>query len=183
MAKSMVTCVVTCYKKDPTPIIEEMLNQSYKKKQILVFCSDIDIMPLRKKYPKIEFFDVPNRKDWGHTKRAMGLTFAEGKYVCFANDDDRYDPKFLEIMVGILDQSGAELAYCDWQEKTLKGKRAFAQLIKGGITSGNFVVDTKRANKVGWQTRLYASDWYFMRDLLKDKVQIVYVPHSLMTHN
>lgn len=179
----VLSIIVTCYKKDPTPILEAMKKQTLRDKQVLVFCSNIDIGVLKKKYKKFEFFDVPNRKDWGHSKRAMGLAFAEGKYLCFVNDDDEYEPIFAEFMVKVLEKAKADLAYCVWKDKTLKGGYAQPGLKKGGITSGSFVVRTDKAQKIGWKHRLYASDWYFIRELLKEGVQVVYLPHSLMKHN
>ena len=179
----LITCIITCYENDPTEIIQAMLNQTYPNKQLLVFCSDVDMQSFTNQDSQCEFFDVPNRRDWGHSKRAMGIAFAEGKYVCFVNADDEYEPNFLEIMGGVLEKEKADFAYCDFKDKTIDFDRVAAKLVKGGMTSGNFVVKSDKAKKVGWQHRVYASDWYFIRDLLKERIDIVYVPYSLMTHN
>jgi glycosyltransferase involved in cell wall biosynthesis len=178
-----VTCVVTAYKQDPSRVIQELLEQTYQEKQILVFCSDIDITPLREQFPMCEFFDVPNREDWGHSKRAMGIVFAEGEYICFCNADDEYHVQFLEAMVEPLIKENADLAYCWFTDKTIEHNIAESELKMGGITSGSLVVRTTLAKKVGWPYRVYAADWYFVRDLLEEKIKIVYVPISLMAHN
>ncbi len=179
----MVSCIITSWKKDPPEnAINQMLNQTYQHKQLLVFSSDLDLKDLKKKYSNCEFFDVPNRKDWGHAKRAMGLAFAEGKYMCFVNADDEYDPLFLEYLITALEKEEGQLAYCDWADKSIDFNTALAFLAKGQMTSGNFVVRSDIAKKVGWQHRLYASDWYFIRDLIGEGVQTVYLNYNLMKH-
>lgn len=184
----LVSCIITCHKEDPSRIIDNILGQTWSNNQLLVFCSGINIKPLHKKYPRtntnnIEFFDVPNRRDWGHSKRAMGLTFAEGDYMCFVNADDEYDPDFLKLMVEALEKEKADFAYCNWKDKSRPDAVVGAELKLGGMTSGNFMVRSNKAKKVGWQHRVYAADWYFVRDLLREGIEVVYFPHALMKHN
>lgn len=182
--KPLVTCILTGWKEDPPEnIIKNMLAQTYKNKQLLVFCSDMDLQPLKKKYPKVEFFDVPNRKDWAQVKRAMGIAFAEGKYICFCNADDEFDPNFLEIMVGVLEKENNDLAYCNWLDRDIDYKVANAELKIRGITCGSILFRADIAKRVGLQHRQYAADWYFVRDLLKEGIQVCYVPMALMIHH
>lgn len=181
--KPVVTCIVTAYLTDPSDIIQNLLDQTYQEKQILVFCSNIDTTGLKEQFPTCEFFDVPNREDWGHSKRAMGIAFAEGDYLCFCNADDRYDLQFLEAMVTPLIEEKAQLAYCHFTDKTLDHNVAQADLVMGGITSGSIMVETSLAKYVGYQYRVYAADWYFVQDLLSLDLKIIYIPICLMAHN
>lgn len=183
MAKPLVTCIITGWREDrPDNMIKQMLNQTYKEKQILVVTSGMSLPTLRKKYPSCEFFDVPNRRDWAHSKRATGVCFADGEFLCFCNADDEYDPHFLEIMVDTLREEEADFTYCDWRDKTIKFAVAPSSLKKGGITSGNFMVRADIARYVGWRYREYSADWLFIRDLMTEGAHGIHVPMALMKH-
>lgn len=45
--------------------------------------------------------------------RNIGLTYAQGRYVFFADDDDRYFPTLLEKLSGALEANDADIALCD----------------------------------------------------------------------
>ena len=178
-----ITCVITAHLDDPSYMIENMRAQTYKKTQLLAVCSGIDIASLKEKYQDVEFFDVPNRVDWGQSKRAIGLTFAEGEFICFANCDDEYFLHYLEEMVSALKKEEADFAYCSWIERGNEDLPVAAYPGFLGITSGSFMVRTGLAKRVGWHSRAYEGDWHFVRDVLALGAKTVYVPKPLMFHN
>lgn len=47
--------------------------------------------------------------------RNLALRHASGEYVAFLDADDTWEPDFLHSMLGALESSGADLAYCGWQ--------------------------------------------------------------------
>src|SRR5690348_14840333 len=79
------TAVVTCHAASPARIITNLLTQSRRPDEILVFVSDPtpeareQILRLEDE-PGIEMFIVPNRDDWGHEKRALGLDRASCEF-------------------------------------------------------------------------------------------------------
>ena len=47
----------------------------------------------------------------------LGLAFARGEFVAVLEDDDEWDPPFLESLVGELDPFAGPLVYCDQRER------------------------------------------------------------------
>lgn len=47
--------------------------------------------------------------------RNLALGMASGEFVAFLDADDWWEPGFLQIMLDALGQSGADVAYCGWQ--------------------------------------------------------------------
>lgn len=51
--------------------------------------------------------------------RNTGLDVARGKYVTFIDDDDWVEPDFLEFLLDLLEDSGADISICGTESKTL----------------------------------------------------------------
>lgn len=47
--------------------------------------------------------------------RNLALTRARGEFVAFLDADDWWEPDFVESLLGAVRQSGADLAFCGWQ--------------------------------------------------------------------
>ena len=132
---------------------------------------------------------VPDRQDWGHEKRAMGLAEARGDYVGFFNDDDMYDLTYIEKMMAAA-EAGADVVYCDWS-----GIRDCTFCL-GSSTSGNYIVRAELGRWVGYTDRHYEADGTFIDrireadldvmgpdGLYRRKPRIVKVPQLLYWHN
>src|SRR5258708_36935556 len=180
MLLATVTCVITSHK-DPARMIQNMMKQDYSAKQLVVVGSNLD-KELKREFPLCNFMDVPNRKDWGYTKRGIGLALGEGEYVCFCNEDDIYNQLFLTKLVGAIKKEKVDMAYCVWRDRDIGLKAARAVLQKSGMTSGNFVVKTELAQSVGWRGREYAADWDFIKSLLDKGIKTTYIAEALLVH-
>lgn len=53
--------------------------------------------------------------------RNHGLAQARGEFICFLDADDYWDPGFLGRLLDALAATGAELAYCGWQNVGVSG--------------------------------------------------------------
>lgn len=54
--------------------------------------------------------------------RNLGLKHAHGQFIAFLDADDWWDKTFLEKMHCALEESGADLAYCGWQNIAEQGQ-------------------------------------------------------------
>ena len=114
--------------------------------------------------------------DWGHDKRAIGLSEACSDYVGFFNDDDSYVIDYIERMMQEA-EAGADVVYCAWS--------GFADcgFHMGSSTSGNFIVQTPLGQGVGWTSREYVADGEFINRLAQVAGWIVRVDDVLYFHN
>lgn len=176
---STFTAVVTAHKESPHRILGNLLYQTRKPDEILCFLSDVPapvVAEAREHFPAVQFVCTPNRNDWGHEKRALGVARATGDYVGFFNHDDSYDLQYIEKMMEAA-EAGAEIVYCEWDVGHVVGFRS------GSSTSGNFIVYTKLAQTAGYTKRDYPADGHFIRALSDMKPRIVKVEKELYFHN
>ena len=153
--------------------IQRVKKQSRQPKQIIAMYSDLEPKVL---HEDLVFVKQKNMKDWGHTKREMGIKLAYGQYLLFWNADDIYDDTFLTQFMYQAKQTKADFVYGDFETK---GRKIRAQLQHGKITSGCYIVKTEIAKKAGYPHRVYEGDWLFIKDCLTYCNQIDYKPGIL----
>ena len=116
----MVTVVLTVYNRTHyiTDAIESVLNQTYEAWEIII--ADDSGYQLVK--PIYELFQhdtriryIPNSPTLGIAASvASAIKQARGKYIAFLNDDDSWEPTFLEEMVGPMEtNTSVVLAFSD----------------------------------------------------------------------
>lgn len=170
------TAVVTAHRQDPSRILGNLLYQTRKPDQIIVFCSEVDGLPrLRELFPDAVFVEVEDRNDWGHEKRAMGLALAGSDAIGFFNADDTYKLGYVEKMMAEL-EAGADVAYCSWN--TIP-RCSFAP---GSSTSGNFIVRTDVARDAGYPDRHYEADGTFI-DRIRGVTSLISRVDDLLYHH
>ncbi len=145
--------------------------------ETLVFCSGTDLARLKEDFPDVEFHPRENLEDWGHTKRAEGIRLAASEYLGFFNDDDDYDNDYVQRLLYAADQFKADVVYCDWTGVP------DCHLALGSSTSGNFIVRSELARRVGWQNNKYEADGEFIDSLGDATDRIVKVSELMYRHN
>lgn len=136
--------------------------------------------------PRIRYYRQENQG--AHAAINFGVSLARGRYLAIINSDDVYQEMRLERLKGVLDQSGARLAFSDltvtdeelqplpagypmvgWFERIKEGYRQSKSLLQS-LLSGNWVVttsnlflDTAFAREIGpFADFRYAHDYDFV---------------------
>lgn len=156
-------------------MLGNLMYQTRPPDEIIVLVSDPgDLEELKEDFPLVTFHLEENRNDWGHEKRAKGLELANGEWVGFFNDDDSYSEQYLEKM---LEDPDADVVYCSWNTIPSCDFRL------GSSTSGNYIVRTELARRVGYSDRHYEADGTFINALRSTARKIVRVSDLLYHHN
>lgn len=153
-------------------ILNNLQKQTTKPTQVVVLASDQDLNGVKAD----EILSVPNRNDWGHEKRSQGINLATGEYLGFFNADDEYDITYIESLI----DPEYDIIACDFVSHIVGSVET--QPVHGQITSGNFVVRTSLARKVGWNHREYNADWHFIKECLDEGATFKRVAKTLYFH-
>lgn len=111
----MVSIIVPVYKSEKTltRCVESLLCQTYKEIEILLVVdgppddSGILALELAKRDERIR---ILNQKNQGVScARNFGLREARGEYIRFVDSDDYVMPDSVEILVGVMEETGADL--------------------------------------------------------------------------
>lgn len=160
-------------------MIYEMQEQTRQPDVIKAYISgytDREVEYLRKTYPTITFSVQPDKKDWGHDKRAIALKECETDYINTVNDDDQYVLIYLEVMMQDVKLSKADIVYCNFATRTNPDFWIDATLERGRITNGNMLISQKVAHSIEYRHRNYAGDWFFVEDCIKAGITFSKVP-------
>lgn len=172
------TAIVTAHAQDPSKILGNLLYQTRKPDEIIVVMSGDcgDRMRLEEQFPWVSFWSAEDKQDWGHDKRAWGLSIASEDVIGFFNADDSYDRRYIELLMDAI-EDGADVAYCSWN--TIP-RCSFAS---GSSTSGNFIVRTELARRAGYRDRHYEADGTFIEALRGLASRVDRVDDLLYFHN
>lgn len=166
----MLTIIVTAHQQDLTRILNNIKSQTVQPKEVLVYYSECQVNDTLQE--DFIFSEEENKNDWGHDKRAKGLTNSTQEYITFWNADDYYDNTFVEKML-----IGNDVTFCGWS--------TFKQPVfrLGSSTSGNYIVKTDIARKAGYNSRVYEADGILIEDIKKLTDDIHFVDECLYYHN
>jgi len=166
-------------------ILGQLRYQTRPPDETIAVVSDTpNVAQLREHFPDVTFVEQEKAGDWGHQARATGLELATREWVGWFNSDDRYDPTYLEKMMGASD--GVDAAFCDWNDRP--GDAYFGLY---GSTAGNFIVRRVVAVGVGWPTDMvsvsgmppgYANDGRFIDAVVASGATYRKVPEFLYLH-
>ncbi|EOU3901111.1 TPA: glycosyltransferase family 2 protein [Proteus mirabilis] len=114
----LVSVIIPAYnaKKYLERAVNSVLNQSYKNVEIIIVNdgSSDDTLSIIKKlsvlHKEIIFFSHENQ---GISKtRNKGIELAKGKYICFLDSDDTYEPDFLMMLLKETEENNIDFSYC-----------------------------------------------------------------------
>lgn len=182
---TLFTAIVTAHKqeKELRNMMIQLKSQQFEGMEVLVYYSDMEIKGIPTYDMNVSFIKCPNKNDWGHEKRAMGLKKASGEFLCFFNADDEYLPQFVNTMLANAIHQQKQFVYCDFRSRHFGGNICKAALQCGRITSGCYIVETELAQKAGYNSRRYEADWDFIEGVLKENPETLHVPMVLYQHN
>ena len=179
-----LTAVVTAHDASPGPIVRNLLAQTRKPDEILVFISaHKHALRLTGFDGLVQVFLVANKNDWGHQKRALGLELASGDFIGWFNHDDSYEPTYIEELLGAVEREDADVAFCNWSHGGRGMDVNHACEFRGGnSTAGNWIGRTALIREVGYTNRDYSADAHLI-DAVRPKAKVVKVHKTLYNHN
>ncbi len=118
----LISVIMPCYKSTKTvaDAVRSVRNQTYKNFEL--FCIDDAsgdgtynlLLSLASQDKRIKAVANTANLGLGGT-RNHGLDIASGEYVCFLDDDDYFEPDFLEILVAAVTEYQADIAQCKFR--------------------------------------------------------------------
>lgn len=125
--KPLVSLIVPIYKVEKylRTCIESMVSQTYKNIEILLVddgspdnCGKI-CDEFAEKDSRIRVFHVENQGV--SVARNIGLDNARGEWVSFIDSDDYLDDDFIEYLVAVMEETGADITYCGYRRLNEEG--------------------------------------------------------------
>lgn len=203
--KPLVSIVVPCYNIEQyvKKCVDSILKQSYRQIEILLVddgstdgTSEI-LDDFRDKRIK-----VLHQNNGGlSAARNAGLTFANGKYICFIDGDDYIDDKYVEVMMSRAETENADVVVCGYnnvdmggkilreesfsEDKILSGREAASDLLRYNrtvnISAWNKLYRTElfKKNNIGYPLGKLYEDSYTTYKLLFYSDKVCYVKNRL----
>lgn len=150
-------------------ILYVISEQTVQPDKIEVYYSGYvnELDALQDKYPRCIWMSQPDRKDWGHDKRAVALQHCTTDWIVTMNDDDQYPFVFLELMLQHAKLNQAGIIYCDFATRTNIDFFVESKLERGHITNGCLLISKEVATTIPYEHRTYAGDWFFVEECLR----------------
>lgn len=169
------TAVVTAHNHDPGPILRNLREQTRQPDEILLFISTTEKTYRLSHLEGVTVFLAPDRQDWGHEKRALGLKLATGDFIGWFNHDDEYEPDYIAALLSAIKDNDADVAFCNWSHggRGLNVNNACA-FAGGNSTSGNWIGRTSLIREVGYLSRDYSADAHLI-DAVRPRAKVVKV--------
>ncbi len=151
--------------------IRSVTEQSYRNLEVVIVydaCTDRTLELCRywqSRDNRIRIIEHADRRGLGAARNA-GVKNAEGKFICFLDGDDWYEPAFVEGLVEAMESSGAELAsYAGRYNIVDEVKKAFYYLIPGeySLAADRQIFLLRDIHPV-WN-RMYLKSWLLAQDI------------------
>ncbi len=93
--------------------LDSLIAQTYSNWEAIVVLNQTSTPPVLPNDPRIVLVVAPDiAKDTGASARNLGFGSSTGLFISTLDDDDWWEPTFLEEMTKALKDSGADLIYC-----------------------------------------------------------------------
>lgn len=194
---SDITIIVSTHKRLPAlgVLIGSFLCQTHQDWHMVIIHDgpDDDFLVFSERYQgggRFRWIQTAERYgNWGHELRSIGLNHVGTPWLMWTNDDNYYVPTFLERMLEAAGEHDLDMAICNMLHDSHGGQENYyhvldAQLERGKIDIGCFIVRAEMAKQVGFNGRDYAADWQFVSELLETcNPRVGKVSEVLCVHN
>ena len=159
-------------------MLGNLIYQTRPPDEVIVLVSGVtpaELNSLKEDFSFVTFLPRESRNDWGHEKRSEGVELASKDWLGFFDDDDSYSRHYLERMFAV--SESADVVYCSWNVIPR------CQFALASSTSGNFIVRSELAKRVGYMSRAYEADGRFIEALKAEGARVNRVDELLYFHN
>lgn len=131
--------------------------------------------------------------DYGHSLREWGLRYVDSEYVNFQNCDNYLMPRMVEILLAQATRQDLDLLVFpivhNYPNVNFRNDPPYSVLdVRPALyccDAGSFIIRTKIAKEVGWNSKAYAADGIFIEEVMKSGLVKKWskCPSILMVHN
>ncbi len=142
----LVSVIVPYYKKKNyiSSTIKSIINQSYKKIEIIIIYDDSNkfdlkfIKRLTKNFKQIKI--IVNKKNIGVAKsRNIGIKKSKGKYIAFLDSDDLWKKNKLKLQLDYMKKNNCLISHTDYEIISRMSDKLGYMQIKKDITYDNLI--------------------------------------------
>ncbi|GEM_PF-6476763 len=198
----VITVIIPCYNSERflRQTLDSVLQQTYTDWEIIAINDGSDdgtqdiLAEYGERYPEqIRFYVTENRGV--SAARNLGTTHARGIYLQYLDSDDLLLPESLGRKVAVLEETGADVAYCNWQrlhvdvegEMVCRSIEDVSPDVEAAISAGFWcppvclLYSRKNHDNIGgWKTHLKTcEDSRYMMDMAFSRAKFVHIPEVL----
>ena len=146
---ALVSVIIPYYKKKKYiwSSIKSVLNQTYKKFEIIIIYDDEEkkdlslIKKIKKKDKRIKL--IVNKKNLGAGEsRNKGIRLSKGKYIAFIDSDDLWNKNKLKEQINIMEKKNIKISHTSYNL----------------INNNNEIIDNREADYLNFKNLLYSCD-------------------------
>ena len=185
--RELVSVIIPYFKKKKfiKKTINSVINQTYKKLEIIIIYDDEDQSDL-KFIKRLKDLDnriklIINKKNLGAGySRNKGIKFSKGKYVAFIDSDDIWKKNKLRVQLNFMKKNDSNFSYTFYETFGLKNKNIKTQLTYNfsnftkdtSIATSTMIVTRKVIKNIKFTNTKICEDYFFKCSILKK------IPHA-----
>lgn len=164
--KDLISVVIPIYnvEKYLRKCIETVISQTYTNIEVILVndgSTDNRLQICNEFKEKDNRVKVINKKNGGLSDaRNAGLKNAQGKYICFIDSDDFISEKYIEELYNLIIENNAQIAVCNYEKVSEKGKTIFRKNIISQTISGKKAIEKLNDKDFGWVSIIAWNKFY-----------------------